>query len=426
MADLIRLPGGHLYPDPADGPYVLSKDFVAVQRAEESLDMQLMERVGAAESVYAEAQAELDAVKAVAGLSASSPVDGQTALLLADDASLTGKALAAELEASRPGLAPRASGRAPRVVREVELLTDAGNGRTGDGAKFASVIYVGDKPGSWPDKWIGYVSGHNSPAIWLVSAPDLLGPWKWETAVVGTSSSSATWRTSAVTNHAASPSVVWADGRLVLLFHGPLSSNYLEQPTFAVWSSNGRAFAAMNDAKPVIPTEYADNASPYRTSTSYANVVWADGQLHALWQGTTGWDAQTSQGRYAPMPVGYGTSTTGRAWVKRDPVIYSPPGGQGLLAPGMSRVEGGWVVVGSLRTSDGAGGQAHSVGCYMGATLDDLHRVEDIVLPGTRTQHINSPQFFTHKGRSWMLGGVLRATGGASVISAFELDWSIQ
>ena len=426
MAELIRLPGGHLYPDPDDGPYVLSRDFVAVQRAEESLDMQLMERVGAAEGVYEDVRAELDAVKATAGLGASSPVDGQTAVLLDGPGTLTYASLVRSVSRMVTPLArPSAAGGAPRVVREVELFDDASKVHTGDGAKFFSMLDTEGRPGSWPGRFIGYTSGHNSSAIWLLSAPSPLGPWRWVEPVVGAPGSGARLIDSALGDHCASPSVVWNEGRALLFYHGPLASNGLEQPTFVASTTDGRAFSPVSSSA-VIPTEYANEASPYRTSTSYATVVWADGHLHAVWQGTTGKDVSGSTGKYSPMPVGYGTSVDGKRWVKRDPVIYATPGDQGLMAPGLTRLTDGWMVCGSQRSSDGGatGGQIQSVGCYMGPSLDDLHRVEDIRLPGVRTQYINGPQCITWEGRMWMVGGVVRSGGTVPVVSAFELDWS--
>lgn len=369
-----------------------------------------------------EALALVRSMMAEGGVDAESPVDWQTAALIEQMDTLTRQALIREVARMASTTArPSAAWGAPRVVREVELFHDEPKTRTGDGAKFFTPLHVGAV--GFPDEWIGYVSGHNSGAIWLVSAPSILGPWSWVEPVVGVPGSAARMVEPLLVNHAASPSAVMRGGRVWLYFHGPLDSDPLAQPTLVATSTDGRRFVSRGI---VIPTERDNDASPYSTSTSYASVVEADGRLHALWQGTTGKDASTAVGRYQPLPTGYGTSMDGASWVKRDPVVYSASGDQGLLAPGAVRLTDGWMVCGSRRSSDGGktGGQVQSVGCYMGPSLDRLHWVGDIVLPGARTQYINSPVFAFHEGSMWMIGGVLRAGAGVPVISAFELDWS--
>ena len=419
-------PGGNLYVDEEDSPVVTAQASKAIAYGRDARDRELKYEFDTQAVRFTDLLAEVERVKATAGLGASSPVDGQTAVLLDGPGTLTYASLVRSVSRMVTPLArPSAAGGAPRVVREVELFDDASKTHTGDGAKFFSILDTQGRPGSWPDRFIGYTSGHNSASIWLLSAPSPLGPWTWVEKVVGAPGSGARLINSALGDHCASPSVVWNEGRALLFYHGPLASNGLEQPTFVASTTDGRAFSPVSSSA-VIPTEYANEASPYRTSTSYATVVWADGRLHAVWQGTTGKDVSASTGRYSPMPVGYGTSVDGKRWVKRDPVIYATPGDQGLMAPGLARLTDGWMVCGSQRSSDGGttGGQIQSVGCYMGPSLDDLHRVEDIRLPGVRTQYINGPQCITWEGRMWMVGGVVRSGGTVPVISAFELDWS--
>ena len=419
-------PGGNLYVDEEDSPVVTAQASKAIAYGRDARDRELKYEFDTQAVRFTDLLAEVERVKATAGLGASSPVDAQTALLLGGPDTDTYESLVRVVSRMvTPTARPSAAGDAPRVVREVELFDDASRVHTGDGAKFFSILDTQGRPGSWPDRFVGYTSGHNSSAIWLLSAPTPLGPWTWVEKVVGAPGSGARLINSALGDHCASPSVVWNEGWALLFYHGPLASNGLEQPTFAASTTDGRAFSPVSSSA-VIPTEYSNQASPYRTSTSYATVVWADGHLHAVWQGTTGMNASGSTGQYAPMPVGYGTSMDGARWVKRDPVIYATPGDQGLLAPGLIRLTDGWMVCGSQRSSDGGttGGQIQSVGCYMGPSLDDLHRVEDIRLPGVRTQYINGPQFITWEGRMWMIGGVTRAGATTPVISAFELDWS--
>ena len=419
-------PGGNLYVDEEDSPVVTAQASKAIAYGRDARDRELKYEFDTAAVKFTDLQRQLEQVKESAGLGASSPVDGQTAVLLDGPGTLTYASLVRSVSRMVTPLArPSAAGGAPRVVREVELFDDASKTHTGDGAKFFSMLDTQGRPGSWPDRFIGYTSGHNSASIWLLSAPTPLGPWRWVEKVVGAPGSGARLINSALGDHCASPSVVWHEGGALLFYHGPLASNGLEQPTFVASTTDGWAFSPVSSSA-VIPTEYANEASPYRTSTSYATVVWADGHLHAVWQGTTGKDVSASTGKYSPMPVGYGTSVDGKRWVKRDPVIYATPGDQGLMAPGLTRLTDGWMVCGSQRSSDGGttGGQIQSVGCYMGPSLDDLHRVEDIRLPGVRTQYINGPQFITWEGRMWMVGGVVRSGGTVPVVSAFELDWS--
>lgn len=419
-------PGGNLYVDEEDSPVVTAQASKAIAYGRDARDRELKYEFDTQAVRFTDLLAEVERVKAAGGLSAGNPVDAQTALLLGGPDTDTYESLVRVVSQMVTPLArPSAAGGAPRVVREVELFDDASKVHTGDGAKFFSMLDTEGRPGSWPDRFIGYTSGHNSASIWLLSAPSPLGPWRWVEKVVGAPGSGARLIDSALGDHCASPSVVWNEGRALLFYHGPLASNGLEQPTFVASTTDGRAFSPVSSSA-VIPTEYANEASPYRTSTSYATVVWADGHLHAVWQGTTGKDVSASTGKYSPMPVGYGTSVDGKRWVKRDPVIYATPGDQGLMAPGLTRLTDGWMVCGSQRSSDGGatGGQIQSVGCYMGPSLDDLHRVEDIRLPGVRTQYINGPQFITWEGRMWMVGGVVRSGGTVPVVSAFELDWS--
>lgn len=426
--DLIFLPGGSGYVDVEESPVVLPWHTEAIARAHEATHRELKAEFDTATVLFSDLQSDLDALKTMAQLTAGSPADAQTAVLLRDTGSQTHAQLMAEMEATVPTAVPRATGEVPSVVREVELLADPTKSHTGDGVKFMSVMDTRGRPGTWPDRWIGYVSGHNSSSIWLVSAPDLLGPWKWEAPAIGTSASAAAYKPAQVGDHVASPSVVWTDSWATVFFHGPLASNYLEQPTFAAWTADGRTFNefAIGSA-PVIPTEYGNQASPYKTSTSYTNAVRVAGEIHAVWQGTTGRDANAGAGAYTPMPVGHAVGDYGWNLVKREPIIPAPPAGQGLLAPGLEHLQDGWIVVGSLRTSDdGSATMAQSVGCYFGPDLEDLRYAGDIVLPGVRTQYINSPQFVTAHGRSWMVGGVQRPGDRTPVISAFELDWSAQ
>ena len=373
----------------------------------------------------------LDALEARDGVTAHSPVDGQTALLVSGPDTLTRKAVVQTVEATQaPALSlmdarvteaitssvstharPSAGGDGPRVKREVELFQDTA-GRTGDGAKFFTAVQMGGK-------WHGYVSGHNSKEIWHLTSDDLLSGWTWDQPVISCASGSAGMVQTQAEDHVASPhAVIGPNGVLYLTYHGPLAGSPLQQPTFKAWSSNGVAFRSMGI---VLPADYDNEGSPYRTSTSYATSARHGGMWHTIWQGTTGRNADAGDGPYAPMPVGYATSLDGAAYTKHPPIIPAPPFDPGLLAPGLVRLTDGWMVVGSYRAAKGS---VQSVGVFMGETLESLHRVRDMVLPGAgRPQWINSPSFFFRDGRMWMVGGCARAGGGVG-ISAFELDWS--
>lgn len=423
---MMTTPGGNGYADEEDYQYVTAALSRVIALSRDARDREMMAEFSTGQVRFSELLEEMERLRAVAGLSAESPADGAVSALVADASTLTRAALTREVSRLVSPLSrPSATGGAPAVAREVELIED-GPKRTGDGAKFLTILDTLNLPGSWPDRFLGYCSGHNSAAIWLLTAPTPLGPWAWVEPVLGVAGSGARLVDPSLGDHAASPSVIWHAGKVHLYYHGPTSENGLEQPTSLATSQDGRAFSISSAGSMVIPTEYANQASPYRTSTSYAQVVWAEGQLHAVWQGTTGRDAVTPAGRYTPMPVGYGTSVDGVRWVKRDPIIYSRDSGQGLMAPGLARLNDGWIVAGSQRDSGGGttGGQIASVGCYLGPSLDRLHRVANIVLPGVRTQFINSPVFITWEGRMWMVGGVHRPGTTTPVISAFELDWS--
>lgn len=356
-----------------------------------------------------------------AGAGVASPNDGTVDALIKTNETNTRKTLNSVIDAHTGPLSrPSVFVGKPKVFSEVEVVYDSG-GRTLDGSKFFTARRVGGAP--YPDEWVAYVSGHDSKAIWLLSAPTLFGPWKWEKPVIGVSGSNAEVIDNRFGSHVASPSAVFRDGQIWLYYHGPLTSNGLEQPTGLAVSNNGGNFSLKGV---VIPTEYNSFSSPYRTSTSYAKVIpYMNGYI-AVWQGTSGYSTVTTSGNYSPLPTGMGYSPDGVSWRKQAPIVNSFFGDQGLLAPGVVKLDDGWMVVGSYRGGDGSktGTQKQSVGVFIGESLDRLTRASDLILPGrTSYQYINSPEFHYQNGRMWMIGGTDRITGNGAAIIAFELRW---
>lgn len=309
----------------------------------------------------------------------------------------------------------------PRVVSETVLIEDSDR-RLVDGAKFFSPLRVANYPGQWLDTWYGYVSGHDSRAIWLVTAPSILGPWTWREPVIGVPESGALVEDSRFQHHTASPDAQFIDGQIHLYYHGPLADNMLEQPTALGVSSDGVNFTLRGV---VIPTEYTNHGSPYRTSTSYARIAKHGRLYHAIWQGTTGRNSVVDHYSYAPMPVGHASSLDGVSWVKRQPILTSFSKDQGLMAPGFTRFYGGWLVVGTYRAFDGVAGQRLEVRSYYGTELDDLYFLGAVELPGAnRRQELQGASFVFENGRMFIVGGTTGPNGGSPRISACEIDWS--
>lgn len=373
---------------------------------------------GAAKSTADNAGARVTALESAAGFGPSTPEDGQTANFILQAQTQTRKALAgAVLGLSH--FAASGDFHAPAITEEIELLRDP-DGRLKDGAAWLAILEVEGLPGTWLDKWYGYVSGHDSRAVWLVTAPTPLGPWTYREAVVGIPGSGAKVEEPLVQAHTSSPHVVWNGTEVCLYFHGPKAANIYEQPTLLATSTDGRNFTSRGV---VLNTEWGNYGSPYRTSVSYVTTALHDGVRHAIWQGTTGQNTVVDGVTYASLPVGYATSPDGVRWVKRPPIIASSNGDQGLAAPGLIRLPGGWMVVGTYRAANGSGGQSLAVGCYYGPTLDNLHRVGDIVLPRGRQQELTTPTFVVHEGRLWMIGGCRPPGSTVRTVVAFALDW---
>lgn len=308
---------------------------------------------------------------------------------------------------------------APKVVSEIELAVAPDN-RFVDGVKFFAPINVGKLPGTWLDQWYGYIVGHDSPAIWLMTAPTLLGPWTYQEAVIGIPDSGALTTDSRFKVHTSSPEVMYREGKIHLYYHGPLEVNGLEQPTAVATSTDGRNFTL---GAMVLETEYSDNASPYRTSTSYMKMVKHGGLYRAIWQGTNGRSSVVGGVSYGPIPTGYATSPDGLNWVKHDPIIIGNSGDQGLFAPGIVKLTEGWLIVGSYRTGV-AGSQVQSVKAFFGETLERMRPIGDIILPGEgRLQSINSPSFHMVGNKLYMVAGARNSADTTPRIIAFELEW---
>lgn len=360
----------------------------------------------------------LDAAAAAAEAAANAKVAEAMEDLAANGAvSYAAQEAPAYMLASSPGDGDM---RPPRVISEKNIIVDSGK-RIVDGAKFFAPIKVAGLPGTWLDTWYGYIAGHDSETIWLMTAPDLMGPWSWVEPVIGVPGSGAKYEDSTFQIHTSSPDVFYRNGLFYLTYHGPLASNGLTQPTAVATSTDGRSFT---DRGVVINTDYSNQGSPYRTSTSYVCVARHGGLYHAIWQGTTGRDSFVEGYQYSPVPVGYATSVDGLQWVIRQPILTSGSKDQGLFAPGLFRMRDGWLVVGAYRAFNGAGGQVESVRAFYGSTLEQLRYIGDIILPGQgRTQSLNSPKFVVHSGKLFMVAGTRAAGATVPNISVFELNW---
>jgi len=362
--------------------------------------------------------ARQDAIEAAAEFGPSTPTDGTMASHILRPGTLTRAAVVGQVE-DTVRFAAGGEFVAPYIADEIELLRDP-DGRLEDGAAWLTMVNVEGRAGTWLDKWYGYVSGHDSKAVWLVTAPSPLGPWTYREAVVGIPGSGAKVEEPLLQAHTSSPYATWHGDELRLYYHGPKASNIYEQPTVMATSTNGRDFTRKGF---VLDTEWGNYGSPYRTSVSYVTAARHDGLYHAIWQGTTGKSTIVDGTPYVSFPVGYATSMDGVKWIKRPPIIASHNGDQGLAAPGLIRLPNGWMVVGTYRSSNGSGGQSLAIGCYYGPTLDRLRRVGDIPLPGGRMQELATPTFAVHEGRLWMIGGCRPPGSNARTVTAFALDW---
>lgn len=306
--------------------------------------------------------------------------------------------------------------KAPVVLEETTLITDP-DGRMVDGARFFTVIEVKNLPGTWLDNWYGYVAGHDSPGIHLVTAPNFYGPWTIRDEVISVPSSNGIMKDSTHQVHVSSPDVYYNNGKIHLLYHGPLATNLLEQPTSLATSPDGRIFTRVGN---VLPTDYSNFASPYRTSTSYTRTYLDGGTRHAIWQGTTGKDSEADGYSYVPFPMGHATSVDGVNYQILRPILTSGHKNQGLMAPGITKIGDQWVVVGVFREFNGTSGQIETTRMYVGKSLDDLQSIGKITLGGS--QVLTSPTIFVRDGVMYLFGGN-RPTNGTASIVLFKLGW---
>lgn len=316
----------------------------------------------------------------------------------------------------------------PVLVNETTTLEDL-VARTGDGAKYFTLIRVGDKPGTWLDEYYGYITGHNSRYIWLVSGPTPLGPWTWREAVIGDSDtvSGGNSKSALVKNHIASPEAVWVNGVMHLYYHGHKFGEppeNVQQPTVLATSTNGRNFVEYGY---VLPTSRGVNdASPYSTATSYMRITKDLNVFHAVWQGET--VNTNGQVGITVRTVGHATSVDGKKWRMLPPLLTNAPLDQGPFGPSLRKVPSGWLLAVSYRKSDGVGGQIDEPRMYFSPTLQPgtFRLLGATILPdrGGRVQTAaQSPFFYLYQNRIFMYYGAPVVPGSVASINAAEVVW---
>jgi hypothetical protein len=215
------------------------------------------------------------------------------------------------------------------------MLADTGS-RLVDGAKFFTVIDVRDRITSPLDNFYGYVAGHNSTSIWLVTAPAPEGPWTWRQAV-RTATGAAL-----VNDHISSPEVVWFQGKMILYYHGVDKVNTAGQSTVAATSTDGVNFTDHGSVS--LPVAYPqDKTRYYANSTSYARVVDCGGYLAAVFQANS--TLQNAQVGSVTCSVGFATSTDGLSWAISDvPLMGHKVGQSGPFSPCLTKVGSMWWI----------------------------------------------------------------------------------
>lgn len=211
---------------------------------------------------------------------------------------------------------------------DTEILRDADGSHTFDGAGYFSAVRANGPLGAW----YGYITGHDSTAIWLVTADDVKGPW--------------TWRQSVITgSHVPAPHVEIMDGTFYLYFHQMQSvTGGQVQPTYLATSADGVTFGTPTLIMPT-PAADGDWSSYYAASTSYFHPL----RWHGGWVGVfqannylgneqVVWGTTTS--------VGLARSDDGVTWhIDPRPIMGNRPGERGLFAGSLFRIAGTWFYV---------------------------------------------------------------------------------
>ena len=323
---------------------------------------------------------------------------------------------AAEVRSAKVTAFLNNSDRIPSVDGETVIVTDPQRLYTNDGAKFFSCADTENKIPDAKNRWIGYVSGHDSPAIWLVSAPSLLGPWKYEHAVVSVPGGGGRTFDNRFQGHVASPDVKIVNGRVKLFYHGVDADDQRHQPTVVAESTDGGN--TFGPSFLCLPTDLDNYAVPWRTSTSYARITLHNGIYHAVYQGTTGQYPKLADGySYTNFPLGYAISSDGLTFNQQEPLAGVKNGDSGIMGGTLYFLNGSCVLVASARYRSGDT-QKQEVVWYAGPTPYELRRIG--TLPIGRREICAMPEFHVENGKLYMVGGAFTASN-EPVISAFEL-----
>lgn len=225
--------------------------------------------------------------------------------------------------ARRRGLLPP---RQLTFTSDTLILQDTTGERTVDGARFFTAAKVDGALG----EWYGYVSGHDSNAIWLVTADAPEGPWTWRQAVVSGF-------------HTSSPHVDVVDGLFRLYYHTISTNN--TQPTLLRTSTDGVSFSA---ATTVVPATGAIGqwTQHYAQSTSYLRTVRVSGGMVGVFQANNLLRNAQAGASQVTTSVGYATSADGLSWsVNPRPLFGNRPSEIGPFSPSLFRAFGVWYVI---------------------------------------------------------------------------------
>lgn len=315
----------------------------------------------------------------------------------------------------------------------VLIADDASGTRTVDGAKYFTCIEVGSKPGTWLAQWYGYVAGHDSARIWLVTAPAPEGPWTWVEPVIGIGGASANMTTALYDGHISSPDALWVDGQISLYYHGRKFGTGApnafdsQQPTGLARSANGRTFT---DIGYMLPTTRTTNEAVYwQGATSYARVF-RDGRVfRAVWQSefTRGWSTEVGVVG-AAYSVGNAVSLDGQTWRYLPALIGNAPGDRGPFSPSVVRLgDGSWLMF--LTWKPGASGEtATRVQVWHSRTFEpgSWYRLGNLVEGDTGTELIqmSSPLFLYRSGELKVIYGQ-KLTNAIAQVKMSTVRWGL-
>lgn len=268
----------------------------------------------------------------------------------------------------------------PTLTGTASMLDDSANRLGGgDGAKFFTLFDARGKLSSPLDNFYGYVAGHDSTQIWLVTGPTPSGPWTWRQAVRTLANSPLVGD-----NHISSPEVLWYNGKVNLYYHGAKPGNTTGQPTVLATSTDGVNFT--EESGYALDVAYsADRTRYYALSTSYVRIVSTGAKLAAVFQGNT--SLVNSQVGSVTCSVGYATSNNGSKWrISQVPLIVADIGTSGPFSPTLAKIGNMWMCAAYTPARNG-------VDLYISETLEpgSFRRVGVWFTPPSGFDWIDSP-----------------------------------